>query len=179
MTAADGPAPSRRDGGVVMRRGDILRSSAQTLVNPVNTVGVMGKGLALQFKRAYPAMFADYARRCGAGELRPGRPQLWRPGAPVASAPLPGMATRWILNFPTKRHWRERSRRSDIEAGLTWLDRHCEALRIESLAVPALGCGEGGLEWLDVLPLLERRLGRLGIPVELYEPPGAGRNANR
>ena len=150
--------------GIAIRSGDLLRSPAQTLVNTVNCVGVMGKGIALDFRRAYPAMFEHYARRCAAGEVHPGQPYLWRPAQPEQH---------WILNFPTKRHWRARSRMSDIVDGLDWLEAHCEEWGIESLAVPALGCQNGGLRWAEVGPLLFERLGRLGIPVELYAPLGA------
>lgn len=150
--------------GATVRSGDMLRSTAQTLVNTVNCVGVMGKGIALDFRRAYPQMFEDYARRCAAGEVQPGRPYLWWSSSPDQH---------WILNFPTKRHWRARSRMSDIVEGLDWLEAHCEEWRIESLAVPALGCQNGGLRWAEVGPLLYERLGRLGIPVELYAPLGA------
>ena len=177
MAIRESAVPALAD-GVLLRRGDLLRSSAQTLVNPVNCVGAMGRGLALQFKREYPAMFSDYSWRCAAGELRPGKPQLWRPGAqqlPLDGAgAVTGTPGHWILNFPTKRHWRESSRIDDIAAGLDWLNRHHRSLGIESLAVPALGCGEGGLVWADVFPLLNARLGSLGIPVELYEPSGGG-----
>ena len=151
-------------GRVILRSGDLLHSSAQTLVNTVNCVGVMGRGIALDFRCAYPAMFEDYARRCNAGEVRPGRPYLWRPTH---------ADQHWVLNFPTKRHWRARSRMSDIVDGLDWLEAHCEEWGIESLAVPALGCQNGGLRWAEVGPLLFERLGRLGIPVELYAPLGA------
>ena len=148
--------------GITVRGGDLLRSSAQTLVNTVNCVGVMGKGVALNFKRAYPAMFEDYASRCAAGGVRPGEPFLWRPTR---------SEQHWVLNFPTKRHGRSRSRLSDIVDGLYWLEAHCEEWGIESLAVPALGCQNGGLRWAEIGPLLFERLGRLGIPVELYAPP--------
>ena len=150
--------------GVTVRRGDPTRSSAQTLVNTVNCVGVMGKGIALAFKRAYPAMFEDYAMRCAAGEVRAGEPYLWRPAHPEQH---------WVLNFPTKRHWRARSRLSDIVDGLDWLEAHREEWGIESLAVPALGCQNGGLRWAEVGPLLFERLNRLGIPIELYVPLSA------
>ena len=149
------------DTGVTVRSGDLLRSPAQTLVNTVNCVGVMGKGIALEFRRAYPAMFDDYAARCAAGEVRLGEPYLWRPARPHRHS---------ILNFPTKRHWRARSRLSDIVDGLDWLEAHREEWGIESLAVPALGCQNGGLRWAELGPLLFERLNRLGIPVELYAP---------
>lgn len=157
--------------GVTVRVGDLLESDAQTLVNTVNCVGVMGKGIALDFKRAFPAMFEDYVERCAAGEVRLGEPYLWRPVdvQPRTSDPVPASGP-CVLNFPTKGHWRSRSRLSDITDGLDWLEAHREGWGIESLAVPALGCQNGGLRWDDVQPLLVERLGRLGIPVELYAP---------
>ena len=150
---------------VTVRSGDLLKSNAHTLVNTVNCVGVMGRGIARDFRRASPAMFEDYARRCATGNVRPGEPYLWRPGPPLAQ--------HWVLNFPTKRHWRARSRLSDIVDGLDWLEAHCEEWGIESLAAPALGCQNGGLRWAEVGPLLLERLSRLGVPVELYAPLGA------
>ncbi|MDE2696227.1 MAG: macro domain-containing protein [Chloroflexota bacterium] len=157
--------------GIVVRTGDLLESDAQTLVNTVNCVGVMGKGIALDFKRAFPMMFEDYVKRCAAGEVRLGEPYVWRPVDVQRGIPdCAPTGERWVLNFPTKGHWRARSRLSDIADGLDWLEAHCEEWGIESLAVPALGCQNGGLRWDDVRPLLVERLSRLGIPVELYAP---------
>jgi uncharacterized protein YwgA/O-acetyl-ADP-ribose deacetylase (regulator of RNase III) len=141
--------------------GDLFESTAQTLTNTVNTVGVMGKGIALGFKKRYPDMFEDYVRRCERGEVRLGQPYLFQPLFPP-----------WILNFPTKEHWRAVTRLSDIEAGLAYLKDHVDDWGIESLAVPPLGCGEGQLEWRIVGPTLFRGLDQLGIPVELYAPFG-------
>ena len=167
---------------VSVRRGDLLRSDAQTLVNTVNCVGVMGKGIALQFRHAYPAMFKDYARRCAAREVRLGKPYLYRAPAEAAlphpvqlhlgEEPTPNAARppRWILNFPIKGHWRARSRLEDLDRGLDHLEAHYREWGIESLAVPAIGCQNGGLRWADVGPRLLARLERLGIPVELYAP---------
>ncbi len=90
-----------------VHKGDLFDSGAQTLVNTVNTVGVMGKGIALEFKRRYPDMFADYQRRCAEGAVRLGEPYLWR-----------GLLEPWIVNFPTKEHWRSASRIDDVERGL-------------------------------------------------------------
>jgi len=141
--------------------GDLFESEAQTLVNTVNSVGVMGKGIALEFKKRFPAMYEDYLRRCEAGEVKLGRPYLYkRPTSP------------WILNFPTKDHWRSVARLADIVAGLRYLVRHYREWGIESLAVPPLGCGFGGLEWRVVGPTLYRHLKLLEIPVELYAPHG-------
>lgn len=139
--------------------GDLFASRAQTLVNAVNCVGVMGKGIALEFKIRFPDMFADYVERCKVGEVEPGKPYLFRrPSAP------------WILNFPTKRHWREASLLSDIEAGLASLEVHYREWGIHSLAVPALGCGNGQLQWQEVGPILIQHLDRLDILCELYAP---------
>lgn len=154
----------RREGRVATIRvltGDLFQSKAQTLVNAVNCVGVMGKGIALEFKRRFPEMYEDYAARCAAKRVRLGEPYLFRRATPP-----------WILNFPTKDHWRSVSRLSDILVGLEYLQRCCRDWGIESLAVPALGCGEGQLEWRVVGPALYDLLGRLGIPVELYTPHG-------
>jgi O-acetyl-ADP-ribose deacetylase (regulator of RNase III)/uncharacterized protein YwgA len=139
--------------------GDLFESEAQTLVNTVNCVGVMGKGVALEFKKRFPDMYADYLRRCERGEVRLGRPYLFRRPTPP-----------WILNFPTKNHWRATSELSSIEAGLEYLGQHYREWGIESLAVPPLGCGQGGLDWEVVGPVLVRHLQRLDIPVKLYAP---------
>jgi O-acetyl-ADP-ribose deacetylase (regulator of RNase III) len=130
----------------------------------VNTVGVMGKGLALQFKRAYPAMFRAYARAAQSGELEVGRMQVWETGE------LQG--PRYIINFPTKRHWRQGSRLVDIEQGLADLVRVVRALGIRSVAVPPLGCGNGGLDWVHVEPLINKAFASLAdVDVRLF-PPG-------
>lgn len=141
--------------------GDMFESDAQTLVNTVNTVGVMGKGVALEFKKRFPDMYDDYVQRCAEGEVRLGRPYLYRSLLPP-----------FILNFPTKEHWRSVSRLSDIIDGLDFLEEHYREWGIESLACPPLGCGQGGLEWRIVGPLLYKRLERLEIPVTLFAPFG-------
>jgi uncharacterized protein YwgA/O-acetyl-ADP-ribose deacetylase (regulator of RNase III) len=146
---------------VNIREGDIFKSKAQTLVNTVNCVGVMGKGIALGFRKRFLEMHDDYVRRCERGEVKLGRPYLYK----RSEHP-------WILNFPTKDHWRSMSRLSDIEAGLEYLEAHYQEWGIESLAVPPLGSGHGGLEWQVVGPTLYRHLERLDIPVELYVPFG-------
>lgn len=146
---------------VAVRLGDMFSSSAQTLVNTVNCVGIMGKGVALEFKKRYPAMFGDYVKRCEAKTVRLGQPYLWR-GRPDE---------KWVLNFPTKGHWRSVSRLADIQAGLEYLQRYYKSWEITSLAVPPLGCGQGGLEWRVVGRTLYRELSKLDIPVELYAPP--------
>jgi O-acetyl-ADP-ribose deacetylase (regulator of RNase III) len=141
--------------------GDLLKSNMHALVNTVNTVGVMGKGVALAFKNRYPDMYRDYVKRCERGEVRLGEPYVYH------------AADHLIVNFPTKQHWRSVSRLSDIEAGLDYLEDHYKEWQIRSLAVPPLGCGNGQLEWRVVGPILLRYLKRLDIPVELYAPHGS------
>lgn len=141
--------------------GDMFESKAQTLVNTVNCVGIMGKGVALEFKKRFPDMFEDYVRRCDTKQVRLGRPYVFKRMFPP-----------WILNFPTKDHWRSVSRLQDIVEGLRYLQNHYEEWGITSLAVPPLGCGHGQLEWRVVGPTLYRHLKALAIPVELYAPFG-------
>jgi O-acetyl-ADP-ribose deacetylase (regulator of RNase III) len=141
--------------------GNIFESKAQTLVNTVNCVGIMGKGLALEFKKRFPVMYEDYVARCKAKGVQLGEPYLY------SKLPSP-----WILNFPTKGHWRSASRLSDIVSGLKYLEKHYHEWEITSLAVPALGCQNGLLEWHTVGPLLYQHLSQLDIPVELYAPYG-------
>lgn len=141
--------------------GDMFASSAQALVNTVNTVGVMGKGVALEFKRRFPDMFEDYQRRCAAGLVRLGEPYIFHRLLPPH-----------ILNFPTKQHWRGVSKLRDIVTGLEYLEQHYQDWGITSIAVPPLGCGQGGLEWRVVGPTLYAHLSRLPIPIELYAPFG-------
>ena len=141
--------------------GDILKSKAQTLVNTVNCVGIMGKGIALKFKEQFPDMFDDYVERCNRNEVRLGKPYLYKRLTPP-----------WILSFPTKGHWRSVSRIDDIVKGLKYLLQHYKEWGITSLAVLPLGCGQGQLEWKIVGPTLYRYLNQLDIPVELYAPHG-------
>jgi O-acetyl-ADP-ribose deacetylase (regulator of RNase III) len=147
---------------VTVRPGDLFRSDAQTLVNTVNTVGVMGKGIALEFKKRFPEMYVEYVQRCQANQVRAGEPYLYRRLTPP-----------WIINFPTKEHWRSVARLSDIVLGLEYLEAHCKEWEVTSLAVPALGCGLGQLEWRVVGPILYRHLSTLEIPVELFAPSEA------
>lgn len=132
--------------------GDLFAAKVDALVNAVNTVGVMGKGLALAFKKKFPDNFAAYRRACDARELKPGNVLLFDRG---------DRSPRWIVNFPTKRHWRDASRIDDIRDGLVDLIREVEARGIESLAMPALGCGLGGLKWKEVRPLIVEACERL------------------
>lgn len=144
--------------------GDIFESKAQTLVNTVNVVGVMGKGIALGFRKRFPEMYEDYVRRCERREVQLRRPYIYRQLTPPH-----------IINFPTKDHWRSVSKLDDIVEGLRYLEAHISEWGVTSLAVPPLGCGEGKLEWRVVGPTLYRRLSDLGIPVELYAPFGTPR----
>jgi|SRR5882724_8835084 len=143
--------------------GDLLESDCAALVNPVNCVGVAGKGLALQFKRTFPNNDAAYRTACWQGVMRPGRVL---PFVTTAAG-----RTLLIINFPTKRHWRDASHLADIDAGLLDLRRELEDRAIASVALPALGCGLGGLDWREVRPLIWSRL--TGLPactVHVYPP---------
>jgi O-acetyl-ADP-ribose deacetylase (regulator of RNase III) len=127
----------------------------------------MGRGIALQFKQAYPAMFREYERACSAGEVRIGRMHVFDLGE-LAKKP------RWILNFPTKEHWRAKSQLPDIQAGLEDLRRNIQKLQIRSIALPPLGCGLGGLDWKDVLPQIQASLAELPeVRVLVFAPTGA------
>ncbi|WP_280255691.1 type II toxin-antitoxin system antitoxin DNA ADP-ribosyl glycohydrolase DarG [Nocardia wallacei] len=148
---------------IIEATGNLLRADTEALVNTVNTVGVMGKGIALQFRRAYPEMFQAYKEACEHGEVRIGRMHVWRTG--MLDGP------RYIINFPTKRHWRASSKLPDIEAGLVDLVNVITELRIKSIAVPPLGCGNGGLDWAEVEPVIVSALRPLpNLDVRLYLP---------
>ena len=133
--------------------GDILGANVEALVCPVNCVGTMGKGLALQFKHTFPDNYIEYVRACRTGEMVPGRVYVHCREA----ADLP----HYIINFPTKRDWRNSSRLEDIETGLEALVAAIKRLNIPSIAVPALGCGLGGLQWDTVFPLIASAFHRL------------------
>lgn len=146
--------------------GNLLEAKTEALVNTVNCVGIMGKGIALQFKQAYPDNYTQYVRACGAAEVQPGRMLITRTGSILPPY--------FIINFPTKRHWRGKSRLEDIEAGLATLVQDIQRLGIHSIAIPPLGCGSGGLEWADVRPRIELALATLqDVQVVVYEPGGA------
>jgi O-acetyl-ADP-ribose deacetylase (regulator of RNase III) len=148
---------------IELTQGNILRTEAEALVNTVNCVGVMGRGLALQFKRAFPANFAAYAAACKRAEVQPGRMHIVETGQLTSP--------RLIVNFPTKRHWKDKSRIEDIDAGLDALIADVKRLGIKSIAVPPLGCGLGGLDWADVRPRIERSFAMLPkVRVLVYEP---------
>lgn len=146
--------------------GDILKDDAEAIVNTVNCVGVMGRGIALQFKNAWPENFKVYAAACQRHEVQPGRMFVFDTG----QLTLP----RYIVNFPTKRHWRGNSRMEDIDAGLAALVEVIRTQKIRSIAVPPLGSGLGGLDWEQVRAHICRTLGELqDVEVRIYEPKGA------
>lgn len=155
--------------------GNLLTSKAEALVNTVNTEGVMGKGIALQFKQAFPEVFEAYAADCKAGRVKIGKMHVVDLGGLVGGP-------RWVINFPTKKHWRSRSKIGDIEAGLVDLVAVVARLGIKSIAIPPLGCGHGGLKWEDVRPRIEEAFASLPIDVLLYPPthtPSAREMPNR
>lgn len=146
--------------------GNIFDADAEALVNTVNIVGVMGKGIALQFKKAYPNNFKAYKKKCDAKELKPG--QMFIFSTNTIYNP------KYIINFPTKRHWRGKSKIKDIESGLKALVEEIKKLEIRSIAIPPLGCGNGGLAWAEVYPLIENALSVIpNLKVLVYEPTGS------
>lgn len=146
-------------------QGNLLEAQVDALVNTVNTEGVMGKGIALQFKKAFPASYEVYRRVCQAGQMNVGK---------VLVVPLGTLVPRYIIHFPTKKHWKGKSRIEYIEAGLIDLVAQIRQLDIRSIAVPPLGCGNGGLDWADVRVLLERAFEALpDVRIQLFEPSGA------
>lgn len=145
------------------QRGNLLESKAEALVNTVNCVGVMGKGIALQFKQAFSENFKQYKKACDRGEVQPGQMLT------VATGNL--FNPRYIINFPTKRHWKGNSRLEDIQAGLKALVLEVQRLGIRSIAIPPLGCGNGGLDWAVVKPLIVNAFAALdNIEVFIFEP---------
>lgn len=150
-------------------QGDILRADVEAIVNTVNCVGVMGRGIALQFKKAYPANFTAYLEACNNKQVQPGKmfvfdtQQLANP--------------RFIINFPTKRHWKGASRIEDIESGLEALISTIQEKQIKSIAIPPLGAGLGGLDWMLVRQKIETYLANLDdVNIFVYEPQGAPEN---
>lgn len=148
-----------------MVKGNLLEAQAAALVNTVNTVGVMGKGIALQFRQAFPENYNFYRKACEQGEVLPGRMLIFE----TRKLTNP----RFIINFPTKRHWRGKTQIKDIEDGLQDLIAEIKARQIPSIAVPPLGCGNGGLKWGQVHPLIEKAFATLpDVRVLLYAPGG-------
>ncbi len=151
---------------IELRTGDILKASAEAIVNTVNCVGIMGRGIALQFKKAFPANFRAYALACEANEVQPGKMFVFDTGAFTNP--------RYIINFPTKRHWKGKSRIEDIDSGLIALAREVRERGIKSIAVPPLGAGLGGLDWNDVRPRIVAALHDIpDLDVLIYQPNGA------
>lgn len=149
------------------KTGDILSTDVEALVNTVNCVGVMGRGVALAFKEAFPENYKVYRTACERNEVQPGRMFVFETGY---------MANpKYIINFPTKRHWHGKSRIEDIEAGLVALAKEIRDRKIQSIAIPPLGSGLGGLDWREVRPRIERRLSELdelhAIVFEPHEAP--------
>ncbi len=148
------------------KTGDILAEGAEALVNTVNCVGIMGRGIALQFKNAFPANFKAYQEACKREEVRPGKMFVFETGQLTNP--------RFIVNFPTKRHWRGKSRMEDIDAGLVALLQEIRNRKIYSIAIPPLGSGLGGLEWSQVRPRIEKALAELSnVRVIIFEPGAA------
>ena len=146
--------------------GNLLEADTEALVNTVNTEGVMGKGVALQFKKKYPDMFEAYQRACKEGLVQPGRMHVYERREMINP--------RYIINFPTKRHWRTPSRIEDIELGLIALAEEIRKRNIKSIALPPLGCGNGGLDWKKVLPAIRSALADLtDVHLLVYPPAGA------
>ncbi|WP_163022835.1 macro domain-containing protein [Pseudomonas coronafaciens] len=145
--------------------GDMFQSGAQTLVNTVNCVGVMGKGVALEFKKRWPGLMQDYEKRCAHKLVEPGVPYIYN-----------DMLGTSIVNFPTKGHWRSASRLADIQNGLDVFVKNYKAWNITSVAFPPLGCGNGGLEWELVGPIMYKALSDIDIPVEIFAPFGTPAN---
>ena len=142
--------------------GDILTAGTEALVNTVNSVGVMGRGIALQFKQAFPTNYKAYAAACEQGLVQPGRMFVYQTGE---------LTPRFIINFPTKRHWRGKSRIEDIESGLVALVEEIRNRQILSVAIPPLGSGLGGLDWKQVRPLIEGAMSALPqVEVVVFEP---------
>ncbi len=150
---------------ITYKTGDIIGEDAEALVNTVNCVGVMGRGIALQFRKAFPDNFDAYAAACKQGQVQPGRLFVFETGQ---------MSPRYIINFPTKRHWRGKSRMDDIEAGLVALTKEIRERHIGSIALPPLGCGLGGLDWAAVRPRIDARLGEFHDLKAVVFKPGGG-----
>src|ERR1700688_2843591 len=146
---------------IVRGDGDLLKTPAEALVNTVNTVGIMGKGIALQFKQAFPDNYVAYEAACKREEVQIGKMFVFH----RTSNP------RTIINFPTKKHWKGKSKIEDIKSGLKSLIEVVKKEEIQSIAVPPLGCGNGGLNWRDVKPLIEQAFSELpDVKVQLFHP---------
>jgi O-acetyl-ADP-ribose deacetylase (regulator of RNase III) len=153
---------------IELAEGNLLQADVEALVNTVNTVGVMGKGIALQFKKAFPEMFPAYKAACAAGDIVPGRVHVYERDDLLNP--------KYVINFPTKTHWKGKSQLDYVERGLQDLVRVIRQRGIRSIALPPLGCGLGGLNWPEVLERIQTALGDLeGVLVLVYPPNGAPR----
>lgn len=151
---------------IQLKEGNLLKANVEALVNTVNTVGVMGKGIALQFREAYPENYQAYKSACQKGEVKIGKMHIFF----TNQLENP----RYIINFPTKQHWRRKSKLSDLKLGLIDLRNVIQELRISSIAIPPLGCGSGGLAWTDVKKLIITELDGLeNTEILLFEPKGS------
>jgi O-acetyl-ADP-ribose deacetylase (regulator of RNase III) len=151
---------------VQFKSGDMFAEPVEALVNTVNCVGVMGKGVALEFKRRWPENFKAYKRACEAKRLTPGRMLIFD-----THQLFPGDGPRYLINFPTKAHWRAKSELSYVEDGLDALLLQIRELGIKSIAMPPLGCGNGGLHWSNVKPLIVSKLTELSnVDVVVFNP---------
>ncbi|OED47316.1 Appr-1-p processing protein [Endozoicomonas sp. (ex Bugula neritina AB1)] len=151
---------------IKLTQGNLLRAEVEALVNTVNCVGYMGKGIALQFKKAFPDNFAAYQIACKQKQVVPGQMFVHEEGDILNM--------RYIINFPTKRHWRQNSLMEDVDSGLVALVELVKEKGINSIAIPPLGCGLGGLDWLEVRPKIEVAFADLpDVEVQLFEPKGA------
>lgn len=157
---------------ITYTQGNLLEADVDALVNTVNTVGVMGKGIALMFKARFPANMAAYAHACKAGNVQTGKMFI------TETNEL--MGPKWIVNFPTKQHWRDRSQMQWITQGLDDLHRFIQEHNVRSIAIPPLGAGNGGLSWSDVRPQIEQALGDLdGVDILIFEPTPHYQNITR
>lgn len=145
--------------------GNLFDSSANTLVNTVNCVGVMGKGIAQEFKKRYQAMFIDYVSRCKDGSVKLGQPYCYQDQSGIK-----------IINFPTKQHWRSPAKLENIITGLDYFIAHYNKWNVKSIAFPPLGCGNGGLPWEIVGPIMIQKLSTLPLDVDIYAPYGTKTN---
>ena len=144
------------------QQGNLLEENTEALVNTVNCVGVMGKGIALQFKQAFPENFKQYKKACNFKEVQPGKMFITSTGE---------LFPKYIINFPTKRHWKGKSRIEDIESGLKALTALVEESNIKSISIPPLGCGNGGLNWREVKPKITSAFIELpDVQVVIFEP---------
>ena len=173
--------PQRRieigDNILLVDNGDIFFSELQTLAVTVNLQGVMGKGLALRAREQFSDVYVEYEKACRSKKITSARPYIYKRETSVAadltdfkpSKPIKN-PVKWFLLFATKRHWRTPSRLEDIESGLKWIQTNFQEAKIQSLAMPALGCSLGGLSWREVAPLMCKYLHGIGIPIEIYLP---------